>query len=69
MNDALECYTVRLPSGIKRMIKILAAQQGYTQQELLVKLVQQEEGKQKWKNHLKKYNMTKVFIVSSKNKK
>ncbi len=47
MNDALECYTVRLPSGIKRMIKILAAQQGYTQQELLVKLVQQEEGKQK----------------------
>ena len=45
MSEALECYTVRLPITIKRMIRILAAEQDCTQQELLIRLIKQEKEK------------------------
>ncbi len=47
MNATLECYTTRLPKMVKQSIKVLAAQQGCTQQELITKLITRECQKKK----------------------
>lgn len=47
MNATLECYTTRLPKMVKQSIKVLAAQQGCTQQELITKLIARECQKKK----------------------
>lgn len=42
MKVALETYTTRLPRSIKQSIKVLAAQNDCSQQELIIRLVEKE---------------------------
>lgn len=45
LDGTLECYTTRLTKDTKRSIKILAAEKGLTQQELIEMMVNEEMNK------------------------
>ena len=45
MAELMECYTVRLPKSIKKLIRVLAAERECTQQELIIKLIEKEKSR------------------------
>lgn len=42
MNAILESYTIRLPRNVKQSIRVLAAQNDCSQQDLITKLIEKE---------------------------
>lgn len=42
MEEVLESYTTRLPRSVKQSIKVLAAQNNCSQQDLITRLVEKE---------------------------